>query len=191
MPTQQKQHFILSYSFSLEGQPFPLKTVVADVDECLTDFVRMLNLYSILRGTPTESAHLTTLFYLNKALENRLNDQIQWIDDIDLMVTDFEIIDDQQLSDIRKVKQLLGLDCITQNILLRRLKYDLIKTKSSNRFESIKNLFINDPADHLTPVEKAVIDIVLRNVESESNLDTDAIDAVIASHNKSESANTL
>lgn len=181
MPTQQKQNFILSYAVDLLKIQVTMCTLVSGVDECLVEFIRSFDLYQKVHKINSETNAI--LNDMREIFGHRQTDEVHWVDETKLTITDFESIDDQQLDDIRKVKALLGVVCLSQDVALRRFKHDLSLAKSHNGMDEIKHLFNSDLEFCFTPVEKAVIDLIITFVENDKDVDIGAIRDEIQAHN--------
>lgn len=174
-----KEHFILSYAFSLEVIDFPLQTVIVNVDSCLVDLMRTINLYSKVRMVKDKQPTETILTDFSYIFGNRLLEEVQWVEGIDLQITDFAPLDEEQLHDIRKVKDLLNIELVSQDILLRRLKYDLTKAKDHVGLEAIKATIDSDFEFCFNPLEKEVMAVIMDAVEHGKKLDMESIAALV------------
>ncbi|HFG7030894.1 TPA: hypothetical protein ACGIK9_003394 [Acinetobacter baumannii] len=179
-----KEHFILSYAFSLAVIDFPLQTVIVNVDSCLVDLMRTINLYSKVRMVKDKQPTETILTDFSYIFGNRLLEEVKWVEDIDLQITDFAPLDEVQLHDIRKVKDLLNIEFVSQDILLRRLKYDLMKAKDHVGIEAIKSTIESDLEFCFTPLEKEVMALIMNTVEHGKNLDIESIAALVNAHSE-------
>lgn len=169
MTIKQKQNFILSYAIDLIKIQIPMCTVVSGSDECLIELIRSIDLYQ-----KVHKINLSTDSILNDMREifgHRQTEEVEWVDDTKLMITDFETIDDQQLNEILNVKTLVGVDCMSQDVALRRLKHDLSLAKSHSGFDAIKQVFYSDLEFNFNEVEKAVLEVILDAVNRDKNLD--------------------
>lgn len=174
---QNKKHFICSYAVNLSNlQHLPISTVIINVDSNIENLIRTINLYSKVHAADAKRENI--LIDFNGVFTRRNQDEFEWVDDTTLNITDLEYISVEEVGAIKAVKQLLGVEFLSQSILLRRLYSDLGHSKRIDGLEQIKNN-LDELELYLTPVEKAIFAKFYDGLAQDKLLDMEAIEVII------------